>query len=176
MTEPSGNTENEWCLVLIVVAVWIYCSAIFTNICPCNICPLLYLPFYNLFVRLTLRGWSKCSLLPNIPAQSNGQNLSVAPFLKTDNALCCITKYVMSKCRCPFEGMRDFRTSTRTKVFSFNQKFINVLKCSAQFKCRPVGKIRWYCAWGTNPAAYKSPPRWKPFSNGRCCFTQVTRC
>jgi len=32
----------------------------------------------------------------------------------------------MSKCRCPFEGMLDFRTSTRKKVFRFNQKFIEV--------------------------------------------------
>ena len=87
-----------------------------------------------------------------------------------------ITKYVMSKCRCPFEGMRDFRTSTRTKVFRFNQKFIKVLKYSAKFKCRPVGKIRWCWVWCTNPAASKSPARWKPLSNGRCCFTQVTRC
>ena len=147
MTEPSGITGNEWCQVLIVVAVWKdkYCSAIFA-ISDC---------FYNLFVRhLTLEGWSKCSLLPTIPAQSNGQNLNTAPFLKTDNALCCITKYVMSKCWCPFEGMRDFMTSTRTKVFSFNQKFIKVLKCSAKFKFRPVGKIRWYWVWCTNPAAY----------------------
>jgi len=51
-------------------------------------------------------------LLPIIPAQSNSQNLSGAPFLKTGNALCCITKYLMSKCRCLLEGMRDFRTST----------------------------------------------------------------
>jgi len=49
----------------------------------------------------------------------------------------------MSKCWCLFEGMRDFRTSTRTKVFRFNQKFIIVLEWSAKFKCRPVGKIRW---------------------------------
>jgi len=169
MTEPSSNTENEWCLVLIVVAVWKhkYCSAIFA-LSDC---------FYNLFVRhFTLEGWSKCSLLPTIPAQSNGQHLSAAPFLKTDNALCCITKYVMSKCQCLFEGMRDFRTSTRTNVFRFNQKFIKVFKCSAKFKCRPVGKIRWYWVWCTNPAAYYWPARWTPFSNGRFCFTQVTRC
>ena len=108
--------------------------------------------------------------------KSQSGNPGVAPFLKTDNALCCITKYVMSKCRCLFEGMRDFRTSTRTKVFRFNQKFIKVLKCSAKFKCRPVGKIWWYWVWCTNPAAYKSSARWKPFSNARCCFTQVTRC
>ena len=42
MTEASGITGNEWCLVLIVVAVWKrkYCFAIFA------------LPgcFYNLFV------------------------------------------------------------------------------------------------------------------------------
>ena len=94
----------------------------------------------------------------------------------TDNALCCITKYVMSKCRCLFDGMRDFRTSTRTKVFRFNQKFIKVLKCSAKFKYRPVGKIRLYWVWYTNPASYKSPAQWKPFSNGRYCFIQVTRC
>jgi len=125
---------------------------------------------------LTLEGWSKCTLLPTIPAQSNDQNLSAASFLTTGNALCCITKYVMSKCQCLFEGMRDFRTSTRTKVFRFNQKFIKVLKCSAKFKCRPVGKFRWYWGWCTNPASYKSPARWKPFSNGRCCFMQVTRC
>jgi len=169
MTEPSGITGNEWCLVLIVVAVWKhrYCSAIFA-LSDC---------FYNLFVRhLTLKAWSKCSLLPNIPPKSNGQNLSAAPFLKTDNAVCCITKYVMSKCRCLFEGMHDFRKSTRTKVFRFNQKFINVFKCSPKFKCRPVGKIWWYWVWCTNPAAYYSPARWKPFSNGRCCFTQVTLC
>jgi len=31
MTEPSGITGNEWCLVLIVVTIWKhkYCSAIF---------------------------------------------------------------------------------------------------------------------------------------------------
>jgi len=137
MTEPSGISGNEWCLVLIVVAVWKhkYYSALFA-LSDC---------FYNLFVRhLTLEGWSKCSLLPNISAQSKGQNLGAAPFLKAYNALCCITKYVISKCGCLFEGMRDFRTSTRAKVFRFNQKFIKVLKCSAKFKCRPVGKIRWY--------------------------------
>ena len=48
---------------------------------------------------------------------------SVAPFLKTDNALCCITKHIMPKCQPQFEGMRDFWTSTRRKVFRFNQKF-----------------------------------------------------
>ena len=143
MTEPSVITGNEWCLVLIVVAVWKhrYCSAIFF-LTDC---------FYNLFVRhLTLEGWCKCSLLPNMPVQSNNQNLSAALFLKTDNGLCCITKYVMSKCRCLFEGMRDFSTSTRTKVFRFNQKFIKVFKRSAKFKCRPMGKIRWYWVWCTN--------------------------
>jgi len=30
-----------------------------------------------------------------------------------------------------------------------------------------------YWVWYTNPASYKSPARQKPFSNGRCCFTQV---
>ena len=141
---PEKCDIKMWCLVLIVVAIWKhkYCSAIFA-LSDC---------FYSLFVRhLTLEGWSKCSLLPTIPAQSNGQHLSEAPFL-TDNALCCITKYVMSKCRCLSEGMHDFRTSTHTKVFRFNQKFIKVLKCSAKFKCRPVGKIRWYWVWCTNPA------------------------
>jgi len=38
----------------------------------------------------------------------------------------------MSKRQCLIEGMRDFRTSTRTKVFRFNQKFIKVFKCSAE--------------------------------------------
>jgi len=49
MTEPSGITGNERCLVLIVVTVWKhkYCSAIF-GLSDC---------FYNLFVRhLTLEG------------------------------------------------------------------------------------------------------------------------
>jgi len=67
-------------------------------------------------------------------------------------------------------------TSTRTKVFRFNKKFIKVLKCSAKFKCRPVGKIRWHWVWCNDPASCKSPARWKPSSNGRCCFIQVTRC
>jgi len=40
--------------------------------------------------------------------------LSAAPFLKTDIALCCITKHVMPKCWSQFEGMHDFWTSTRT--------------------------------------------------------------
>jgi len=40
--------------------------------------------------------------------------------------------------------LKECVTSTRTKVFRINQKFIKVLKCSAKFKCRPVDKIRWY--------------------------------
>jgi len=64
--------------------------------------------------------------------------------LKTDNALCCITKHLMPKCRPQFEGMHDFWINTRIKVFRFNQKFRKVLKYSAKFQCRSVGKIRWY--------------------------------
>jgi len=45
-------------------------------------------------------------------------------------------------CRPQFEGMRDFWTNTRTKVFRFSQKFRKVLKCSTKFQCRPVGKFR----------------------------------
>ena len=74
---------------------------------------------------------------------SNCQHLSAAFFLKIDSALCCITIELMPKCWSQFEGMRDFWTSTRTKVFRFNQKFRNVLKCCSKFQCRPVGKIRW---------------------------------
>jgi len=29
----------------------------------------------------------------------------------------------------------------RTKVFTFNQKFGKVMKCSPKFQCRPVGKL-----------------------------------
>jgi len=69
---------------------------------------------------------------------------------------CCITKHVMPKCRPQFEGMRDFRTRTRTKVFRFNQKLRKVLKCSAEFQCRPVGKIRWYWAAKFKNSSYDS--------------------
>ena len=83
------------------------------------------------------------------PTQSNCQYpISAASFLKTDNALCCITKYVMAKFWSEFEGMRDFWTSTRTRVFRFSQKIWNVLKWSAKFQCRPVDKI---CGTGHAP-------------------------
>ena len=42
--------------------------------------------------------------------------------LKTDNALCCITKREIPECRSKFEGMRDFCTNARRKVFRHNQK------------------------------------------------------
>ena len=59
----------------------------------------------------------------------NCQHLSAAPFLNTDNALCCITKHVMPKCLSQFEGMRDFWTNALKKVFRLNQKFKKVPKC-----------------------------------------------
>ena len=144
MIEPSGITGNEWCLVLIVVA---------TQVLLCNICPFRLL---LQFIRETsyARVLKQMQLATDYSCTIKRSASQCGPFLKTDNARCCITKYVMSKCPCLFERMRDFRTSTRTKVFRFNQKFIKVFKCSAKFKCRPVGKIRWYWVWCINPAAY----------------------
>jgi len=81
MTEASGITGNELCLVLIVVAVWKhkYCSSIFA-LSDC---------FYNLFVRhLTLEGWSKCRLLPTIPAQSNGKTIPATDYPCTIKIRC----------------------------------------------------------------------------------------
>jgi len=41
------------------------------------------------------------------------------PFLKTDNALCCITKHVMPKCWSQFEGMRVLSSGlTNSQRFS----------------------------------------------------------
>jgi len=63
--------------------------------------------------------YSPSSKSAKMATLSNCQHLSAALFLKTDNALCCITKHVMPKCWSQFERMRDFWTNELTKVFRY---------------------------------------------------------